>query len=193
MEWTKEAREKRAELLRQFRDNIDSDDIRVKEKIKQKLIENEFVIHVLNNKELEEADCQPEDYYGINILPYYIIEPTQTDVQNFICFEVDYDEIDFANNCVKNLMIKFIVLCEQKTIIDADTSLSRHDLLAALLMDQFNFTNYFGAKIRCISDTASIVDSSYSCRTLIFKQITDNNLVKTRNKIPMLANKEIHV
>lgn len=193
MEWTKEAKDKRAELLRQFRDNIDSDDIKVKEKIKKQLLKNELIIHVLNNKELEEADAQPEDYYGINILPYYIIEPTQTNVQNFICIEVDYDEIDFANNCVKNLMVKFIVLCEQKNIIDEDTSLARHDLMAALLLDEFNFTNYFGAKIKCISDVASVVDSSYSCRTLIFKQITDNNLVKTRNKIPMLANKEIHV
>lgn len=193
MEWTKEARNKRAELLRQFRTVVDCDDIKIKEKVKEKLLNNELIIHVLNNKELEDADSQPEDYYGINILPYYIIEPTQTDVQNFICIEVDYDELRYGNSSVKQLMIKFIVLCEHKNIIDEDTSLPRHDLLAALLLDEFNYTNYFGSKIQCISDVSSVVDQTYSCRTLIFRQETDNNLVKTRNNVPMLINKEIHV
>ena len=193
MEWTKEERNKRAEILREFREKIDCDDIKVKEKIKEELLKDELIIHVLNNKELEEADGQPEDYYGINILPYYIIEPTQTDVQNFICIEVDYNELDYYNSDVKQLMIKFIILCEQKNIIEENTSLPRHDLLAALILDRFNHTNYFGTKVRCISDVATVVDQTYACRTLIFEQKTDNNLTKTRNKIPMLANKEIHV
>lgn len=192
MEWTKESRNERAKLLREFREKIDYDDIKIKEKIKEKLLEEELIIHVLNNKELENADAQPDDYYGVNILPYYIIEPTQTDVQNFICFEVDYNELNYYNSSMKELLIKFIVLCEQKNIIDEDTSLPRHDLLASLILEKFNQTNYFGAKVRCISDVSSVVDQTYACRTLIFEQKTDNNLTKTKNKIPMLVNKEIH-
>lgn len=192
MEWTQESRNERAKLLLEFKEIVDDDNIKVKEKIKKELLKNELVIHVLNNKELEEKDSQPEDYYGVNILDYYIIEPTQSDVQNFICYEVDCDRINEYNKAVKYLSIKFIVLCEQKNIEDKDTYIARHDLLAALLLKQFNHTNYFGAKIECTSNVSSVVDSTYACRTLIFTQITDNNLVKSQNKIPKLANKDIY-
>lgn len=185
MEWTPEDRK----MLLYFKDAIDSDNIKIKEKIKQILINNKYIIHVLNNKELEDADAEPDDYFGINILPTYMIHPTQTNVQNFICYEVRYDELDRYNSVVKNLEIIFYVLCEEKNIIDKDTGIARHDLLAALLQDQFNFSNEFGRKIKLISDVPSVVDSDYPCRTLIFKQITDNNLVKTQNGTPILANK----
>jgi hypothetical protein len=193
MEWTKEARNERIKLLLEFKETVDSDDIKIKEKIKKELLKNELIIHVLNNKELEKQDAQPDDYYGVNILDYYIIEPTQSDVQNFICYEVDCDRVNEYNRAVKYLSIKFIILREQKNIRDKDTYIARHDLLAALLLRQFNHTNYFGSKIECTSDVASVVDSTYACRTLIFTQITDNNLVKSQNKIPIIANKDIVV
>ena len=149
------------------------------------------IYNPINNKELEKQDAQPDDYYGVNILDYYIIEPTQTDVQNFICYEVDSEKMNEYNKAVKYLTIKFIVLCDQKNIEDKDTYIARHDLLAAILLKQFNHTNYFGTKIECTYDVSSVVDSTYACRTLIFTQITDNNLVKTQSKIPRLVNKDI--
>ena len=48
-----------------------NDNIQYKETIKEKLINNPKIIHTLNNKDLD-PDC-PDDYYGINILPYYLI------------------------------------------------------------------------------------------------------------------------
>lgn len=181
------------EQLRGFRKNLDSDDIKNKEIIKKKLLNNNLIIHVLNNKELEKIDAPADDYYGKNILPYYLIKPTQIDVQNFICYETSFTEIEDYNKCVKYQQIIFYVLCEQKNIIDKDTYLARHDLLAALLVNEFNWTNYFGRKIQCISNKPSVVDTDYACRTLIFQQMPDSNLVKTRNKTPMMVNKEIHV
>lgn len=180
------------EYLRSYRDKtkVDCDDIKVKEQIKSKLLNNKYIVHVLNNTELDE-DC-PDEYFGINILPYYMITPTQIDVQNFICYEVQYDEINRYNNRVKNLQIIFYILCDQKNIIDKDTYLARHDLLAALIMDEFNWKNYFGSKIHCIEDKPSVVDTDYACRTLVFEQTTDNNLTKTRDGIPRTVNKEIH-
>lgn len=178
--------------LREFKTNLDSDDIRIKNKIKEKLLNNYKIIHVLNNKELEECEAEPDEYYGVSILPYYMITPTQTNVQNFICFETQYDELNRYNKSVKYMQIIFYVLCEQKNLMDEDTYISRHDLLAALLLDEFNNKNYFGEKIHCVSNKPSIVDNDYACRTLIFEQITDNNLVKTRNGKAMLVNKEIH-
>lgn len=189
MNWTTE--DKAALLV--FKDAVDSDNIKVKERIKKLLLQNKFVIHLLNNKELEEADSEPDDYYGVNILPFYLIDPTQSNVQNFVCFEVSYDEIQRHNAAMKNLEIVFYVICEQRTLLESETGIARHDLLAAAIQDQFNYTNYFGAKIKLISDRPSTTDNGYATRTLIFRQITDNNLVKTKNGIARYANKDVVV
>lgn len=185
MEWTQQD----VAELQAFTTTIDSDDIKCKEQIKKILLNNRFIIHVLNNKELEEVDAEPDEYYGINILPYYIINPTQTNVQNFICFEINYDELNRYNSEVKKLNIVFYILCHHDNIIDEDTGISRHDLLASLIQYDFNFSNAFGQKIRLVSDVTNVVDNHYAARILTFEQITDNNLTKTYNGNPRLANK----
>lgn len=189
MQWTKED----ANELRAWRKRIDSDNIKIKEKVKEELLKNKYIIHALDNKELENADSEPEDYYGINILPYYIIAPVQTTVQNYLCFETSFDEEQRYNNTAKLQQLIFYVLCHNKDIKDRETSLARHDLIAALILDQFNWTNLFGKKIHCVSDRPSVVDNDFACRTLIFEQITNNSLVKSTNemKVPRLANKDI--
>lgn len=178
--------------LREWTNKIDSDDIKIKQKIKEVLLSNEYILYVLNNEELLNEEAGADEYYGVNILEYYLIKPTQTNVQNFICFETNFDELQRYNNREKVQQIVFYILCEQKNIMFEDTGIARHDLLAALLLDQFNWTNYFGGKIHCVSDVATVVDTNYECRTLTFEQVTDNNLVKTKDlsKIPRLANKD---
>ncbi len=188
MSWTQADQE----YLLNFRKTVDSDEIKVKEQVKRKLIDNKYIIHVLNNKKLEEAEAEPDDYFGVCILPYYLIKPTQTEVQNFICFTVGFDKIFQSNKLVERLQLTFEILCEQKNAIDTDTSVARQDLLAALIKDQFNYTNIFGAKMKCIKNRELVVDTDYAARELVFEQITDNNLVKSTGKLSTrLANKEI--
>lgn len=178
MEWTETDREG----LLAFKELADSDDIRWKEVIKQILLNNRYIIHVLNNKELEENDAEPDEYFGVNILPFYQITPTQTDVQNFICYEVRFDEVARYNKDIKYGEIVFTILCEQKNNIDTETGISRHDLLAALIMHDFNWSNDFGNQVHCISDVASVVDSKYSCRTLVFRGEFPNSIVRTNDR-----------
>lgn len=196
MLWTDADRQNLLDL----KNAVDSDDIKVKEQIKQVLLNNRYIIHVLNNKDLEDSDANPDDYFNVNILPYYLIAPTQTDTQNFICYEVSYEELDRFNPAFKKLQIVFYILCHQQDLIDEDTGLARHDLLAALIQDQFNYTTYIGGgKIKLISDKPSVTDTNYATRTMIFEQYTDNNLVKSNtldihNKLKntaRFANKDI--
>lgn len=184
--------------LLSFKESVDSDDIKVKEKIKYMLANNELIIFALNNKELEEADAEPEDYLNVNILPFYLLEEVQTHVNNFICFEISYDMAQSyqyskshksLNSTVKTLNVIFHILCDEKDIIEENTGIARHDLLAALIQDQFNWTNEFGAKLMLVSDVPSTVDKHYACRTLIFQQTTDNNVVKTIEDVPRFINK----
>ena len=56
-------------------------------------------------------------------------------------FERGFDKVYASNKAMKRLLLTFEILCEQKTAIDEDTSTARQDLLAALIKDQFNYTN----------------------------------------------------
>lgn len=181
MTWTDADRQR----LLVFKDHPDCDDVKVKEKIKEVLLGDKYILHVLDNKELEqnvEDDMTGADeYFGVNILPYFMVEPTQSEASNFICYETSFEKRRYDTNRVnKNLNIIFYLISEQKLIKDADTGIAKHDLLAALIINKFNWTNYFGKKIYLISDQASVVDVKYACRTLIFQQEEDNDIVKTR-------------
>ena len=126
---------------------------------------------------------------------------TQTDSQNFICFTVGYENVErnftnssrMYNDLQRHLHVVFVVLCEQKNIKDKDTGIARHDLLAALIQNEFNFTNFFGRRIQLVSDEETVVDNKYLCRTLVFTQITDNNVTKTEyGKSSRIVTKEIY-
>ena len=171
---------------------VDSDDIRFKEIIKKTLINNDLILYLLNNKELEDIDADPSDYLGVNILPYYLIHPTQHNVQNYICYETEVRELERYNSKMKIQHIIFYVLCEEKNNIERRTGIARHDLIAALLIDMFNWSNLFGGKIHCVSNIPSVVDNDYSCRTLIFEQLTDNNLAKTHNGVTSMINRNLN-
>ena len=186
------------DTLLSFKETVDSDDVKVKEKIKYMLSNNELIIFALNNKELEEAGAEPDEYLGVNILPYYLLEEVQTHVNNFVCFEISYDMAQSyqyskshksLNSTVKTLNVIFHILCDEKDIIEENTGIARHDLLATLVIDQFNWSNEFGGKLMLVSDVPSTVDKHYACRTLIFQQTADNNVVKTLDDIPRFINK----
>lgn len=187
MEWTEQDKQN----LLSWRKNIDNEDIRIKEKIKELLLGNKTLIHVLNNEELEKADAEPDDYYYVNILPYYIIYPTQTNVQNYVCYETQFENVSRHNDIIKFQQIVFTILCEQKNIVEKDTGLARHDLIASLLLDQFNWSNYFGTQIHCVSNKTSVSDNSYACRTLIFQSETSLNIIRTSDGKTKVINNEV--
>ncbi len=196
-EWTKED-SKRLASLKYVTDN---DNIRIKEIIKQKLLANDDIIHVLDNKDLQEANAENDEYLGVNILPYPMVPGAQTDSQNYICYTVGYENMErnftnssrMFNDMQRHLHITFVIYCEQKNIKDRDTGIARHDLLAALIQNEFNFTNFFGRRVQLISDNESLVDNKWPCRSLVFSQITDNNVTKTQYGNPSrIVTKEVH-
>ena len=186
-----------------LKENVDSDDIRIKEKIKEVLLNNRYLLHVIDNKDLEELVDEDgtgaDEYYGVNILPNFIVNPTQHSANTFICYEVGYNNINRALSTrsssnrlpveAKEIRITFEILSNYKVLINQDTGIAKHDLLAALIIDQFNMTNYFGKTLFLIADEPSVVDNDFACRTLTFGMITDNNLVKTIDGVPRFANK----
>lgn len=185
------------QALLAFKKSIDNDDIKLKEQVKKILLNNRFIIHVLHNEELELLESEPDDYFGKNILDYYLIKPTQTDIKNFLCFETNYEFVGRSNTyktnnpAAKKMQLIFYILCHHDDIIDEDTGVARHDLLTALIQYEFNYSTKLGDRLKLISDIASVVDTDYACRTLVFEMITDNNLVKTYDGTPYIVNKQV--
>lgn len=175
--------------IRELKFLPDDDNIRFKEEIKRRLFSNKFIIHFLDNKDLDES--VPDEYVGVSILPYLLVPNTQTTPKNYICFKSDFNEFSKYNPSMKYATITFTVLCESMTAIDQETGISRHDLIAYFIKDMFNHSNMFGTVCTLVSDKESVTDTNYASRTLIFEVVKQNSYVKTKNGETKIVNNEI--
>ena len=181
--------------LRAYADTPDDDNIRYKEKIHDALLSNAELLYALNNEELE-SELFDEDnnllideetgellgevdrYFGdnSNIRPYLFIPETQTDVKHYVCYQVMFDELPRYPNIQKYTEITFNIFVNGKDRTDKLTGIPRHDLIASIIREKFNWSNIFGMQTHLISSKESVTDNNYLVRTLIF-QITDVNSI----------------
>lgn len=164
-----------------YKKNYGNDNIYYKEIIKKKLINNHNLILAINNKELDPDS--PDDYIGVNIFPYYFLsDKTQTTAQNYICFETSFTEVYRYNQLIKQGQIIFYILADIRNILDNKTGISRHDLIAALIEDEFNWCTDFGTRLKLVSDKPYAVDNNYVLRTLTFEQDALNGIVDVKTQ-----------
>ena len=181
--------------LRAYASTPDDDNIRYKEKIHDALLNNAELLYALNNEELE-SELFDEDnnllideetgellgevdrYFGdnSNIRPYLFIPATQTDVKHYVCYQVMFDELPRYQNVQKYTEITFNIFVNGKDRTDKLTGIPRHDLIASIIREKFNWSNIFGMQTHLISSKESVTDNNYLVRTLIF-QITDLNSI----------------
>ena len=181
--------------LRAYADTPDDDNIRYKEKIHDALLSNAELLYALNNEELEselfgednnllideetgELLGEVDRYFGdnSNIRPYLFIPDTQTDVKHYVCYQVAFDELPRYPNIQKYTEITFNIFVNGKDRTDKLTGIPRHDLIASIIREKFNWSNIFGMQTHLISSKESVTDNNYLVRTLIF-QITDVNSI----------------
>lgn len=181
--------------LRAYASTPDDDNIRYKEKIHDALLNNSELLYALNNKELEpelfnedgnlninedtgELLGDVDRYFGdnSNIRPYLFIPETQTEVKHYICYQVMFDELPRYNNVQKYTEIIFNIFVNGKDRTDRLTGIPRHDLIASIIREKFNWSNIFGMQTHLVSSKESITDNDYLVRTLIF-QITETNSI----------------
>ena len=184
--------------LRAYADTPDDDNIRYKEKIHDALLNNAELLYALNNEELE-SELFDEDnnllideetgellgevdrYFGdnSNIRPYLFIPETQTDVKHYVCYQVMFDELPRYQNIYKYNEIIFNIFVNGKDRTDKLTGIPRHDLIASIIRERFNWSSIFGMQSKLISSKESITDNDYVVRTLIFQIEDTNNIVYT--------------
>lgn len=155
--------------------NIDDDILFAKRVIKEKICKDLDIIKYLHNEELERVGADPDDYYGVNILPFIRIPGTLDKVKNFICFSVDDIEDLQYNDVMKTQYVQFQVFCHADDI-ETGLGISRHDLLGAILRDIFNWSNIAGMQLKLVYNRESVTDTNFSCRLLKFEATKVNSL-----------------
>ena len=181
--------------LRAYADTPDDDNIKYKDIIRKALLSCPELLYALNNKELE-SELFDEDgnllidkdtgellgevdrYFGdnSNIRPSLFIPDTQTTVNSYMCYQVMFDELPRYQNIYKYNEIIFNIFVNGKDRTDKLTGIPRHDLIASIIRERFNWSSIFGMQSKLISSKESITDNDYVVRTLIF-QIEDTNSI----------------
>ena len=173
------------------------------------MLNNAELLYALNNKELEpelfdgdklnideetgELLGEVDRYFGdnSNIRPYLFIPETQTEVKHFICYQVSFDELPRYNDLQKYTNITFNIFVHGKDAMDKLTGIPRHDLIASIIRERFNWSNIFGMQTHLISSKESITDNNYLVRTLIFQIIDTNSILNTNNGITKVINNDV--
>ena len=204
------AKEELLNKLRAYADTPDDDNIRYKEKIHDALLNNAELLYALNNEELE-SELFDEDnnllideetgellgevdrYFGdnSNIRPYLFIPDTQTDVKHYLCYQVAFDELPRYSNIQKYTEITFNIFVNGKDRTDKLTGIPRHDLIASIIRERFNWSNIFGMQTHLISSKESVTDNNYLVRTLIFQIVDTNGIVTTQNGKTSVTNYQL--
>ena len=152
----------------------DDDNIRAKEIAVDILINNPDIIHLLHNIKLNESN--PDDYVGINIRKSAIYPEVQDIPMNYIALAINTQRQSERNKIITYPNLIVYIFCDERDLVDKDTGISRHDLLAYLIKKEFSYSNKFGLHLEVISDMEAITDTHYMTRTLTFKMSSPNNI-----------------
>lgn len=188
--------------LRVYRTTPDDDVILYKQKIKNALLSNPCLLYALNDKKLESElfdkngninwewnedtkQYEPlgewDRYFGSNSLirPFLFIPDTQTTVKCYICYQVGFDELPRYSPIYKYTEITFTIFVHGDDRVDKLTGLQRHDLIASIIRERFNWSSIFGLQTKLVSSKESTTDNNYVVRTLVFQIYDPNSTVYT--------------
>lgn len=200
--------------LRAYSKNPDDENIQYKKKIEKALLSNPCLLYALNEKDLESelfdkngninwewnedlGEYEPlgewDRYFGSgsNIRPYLFIPDTQTEVKHYICYQVSFDETPRYQDTLKYTNITFTIFVHGNDRDDKLTGIPRHDLIASIIRERFNWSNIFGMQTHLISSKESTTDNNYLVRTLVFQVVDTNGIVKTTNGNTSLNNYQL--
>ena len=190
--------------LRAYKTTPDDENIQYKKKIEKALMLNPCLLYTLNEKSLESElfdddgninwkwnedtkEYEPigewDRYFGSNsnIRPFLFIPDTQTEVKHYICYQVSFDEMPRYQDTLKYTNVTFTIFVHGNDRYDKLTGIPRHDLIASIIRERFNWSNIFGMQTHLISSKESTTDNNYLVRTLVFQVVDTNGIYNTSN------------
>ena len=200
--------------LRAYKTTPDDENIQYKKKIEKALMLNPCLLYTLNEKSLE-SELFDDDgninwkwnedtkeyeplgewgrYFGSNsnIRPFLFIPDTQTEVKHYICYQVAFDETPRYQDTLKYTTITFTIFVHGNDRMDKFTGIPRHDLIASIIRERFNWSNIFGMQTHLISSKESTTDNNYLVRTLVFQVVDTNGIYKTTDGVTSVNNYQL--
>ena len=188
--------------IKEYKSAPDDENIQINKKIEKALLTRPDLLYALNEKSLETelfdddgnvnwewnneiGEYEPlgewERYFGSNsnIRPFLFIPDTQTEVKHYICYQVAFDEMPRYQDTLKYTNITFTIFVHGNDRYDKLTGIPRHDLIASIIRERFNWSNIFGMQTHLISSKESTTDNNYLVRTLVFQVVDTNGIHKT--------------
>ena len=102
-----------------------------------------------------------------------------------------FDEIPRYSTKQKLTEVTFNIFVNGKDRTDKLTGIPRHDLIASIIRERFNWSNIFGMQTHLISSKESVTDNNYLVRTLIFQIVDTNGIVTTQNGKTSVTNYQL--
>lgn len=153
--------------------DIDNDIVRKKRALKQIFLSDPAILETLHNPDLD-VEC-PEDFFNVNILDYIKLTPTQDEMRNFLCYEIQEKYLAEHNPKIKNQYLTIVCLIQEKDM-ETNYDMNRADLLACLVKENINLSNALGVQAIIQEDSADIMDNKYYAKTLVFKIKAPNDV-----------------
>ena len=107
------------------------------------------------------------------IISFLKVNDIQTEVVNFIMFDIEDDRPSYTSDAIKNQSLKVMCLVHEDDM-DTEYGINRVDLLAYIVKDILGNSNSTGLRMKPYSDTFGITDTKYYARTVIFTIHTPN-------------------
>lgn len=187
-------------IVRDLEDKKNNDVIFKKDKLYEIFCNDPDLLEILGSKEprsyrsnMTEEERQEVDDYNERIKRPQIVRwmklnDIQKEVLNFIMYEIEDEDVSYVNDVIKNQYIHVTCLVHEDDM-DTEYGIARTDLLSYIVKDLLCWTNELGMHLKCVRDTAEIVDSKYYARFLKFKTEVPNNIQGGGNRYDRLLRK----
>lgn len=161
------------------KDNMD-DIFRYKYKIMKMLTSNQDILHTLHNDELAGHDeiINGDLYRNVCIFDFMKLPNLKDEVKNYICFEVN--DIGYGDLVNKKIVFRTVSHEEDHK---TDWGISRQDLLAAIIKNEFDWSNVFGMHLEKEADQGLVTSDGYYYREIVYKTSAPNNLFNKINNV----------
>lgn len=164
--------------------NNNTDDIfRYKYKIMKILTSSQDLLKTLHNDELQGSNeiINGDLYRNVCIFDFMKLPNNKSQVKNYVCFEVN-------DNGAGDLTTKTIVFRTVSHEDDhvTDWNISRQDLLALIIKNEFDWSNVFGMHVEKQSDNGYVTsdgNESYYYREIVYRTAAPNNIYNKINNI----------
>lgn len=156
------------------KNNGNTDEIfRYKYKIMKLLTSNQDILHALHNNDLQKGDgvINGDLYRDVCIFDFMKLPDNKQEVKNYICFEVDDNGV--GSFTTKRISFRTV---SHEDDHKTDWGISRQDLLALIVKEEFDWSNIFGMHVEKQSDNGYVTDDGYCYREIIYVATTPNNL-----------------